>query len=275
MVPTQPAASTPAMMIPYQWTLIGPSWNAMGSITAAILTRFAAEAPDRLIGRRRARRGVGSEALQLPEHREEARPHHADHRGRHAADQTAGTTPHQAAVTPDSNSPSSFDAPMNTAFTALTRPRMTSGVCSCTSRCRTNMLTMSEAPSTPSARATARTSSTGRTPRSRRRRRTRRRTASGRRRFDGRSASTPPASAAPTAGAARRNPRPTGPTCRTSLAKAGSRAGARRTARRTGRATWSPGWAVVAHEAHARQQAAHGTGSAARGRYRRRHAGSR
>ena len=34
----------------------------------------------------------------------------------------------------------------------------------------------------------------------------------------------PPASAAPTAGAARRNPEPTGPTCRTSLAKAGSRA---------------------------------------------------
>ncbi len=50
---------------------------------------------------------------------------------------TAGTTPHQAAVTPDSNSPTSFEAPMNTAFTALTRPRIASGVASCTSRLRT------------------------------------------------------------------------------------------------------------------------------------------
>ena len=69
MVPTQPAASTaPAMMIPYQWTLIGPIWNAMGSITAAILTRFAAQAPDRLIGRRRPLDGrrLVREALQLP-----------------------------------------------------------------------------------------------------------------------------------------------------------------------------------------------------------------
>src|SRR6188474_3480195 len=76
MVPTQPAASTArAMMIPYQWTLIGPSVKAMGSITAAILTRFAAQAPDRLIGRRRAldRRRLVGEALQPPEHREEAR----------------------------------------------------------------------------------------------------------------------------------------------------------------------------------------------------------
>ena len=35
---------------------------------------------------------------------------------------TAGTIPHQAAVSPDSNSPSSFEAPMKTEFTALTRP---------------------------------------------------------------------------------------------------------------------------------------------------------
>ena len=49
---------------------------------------------------------------------------------------TAGTVPNQAAVRPDSNSPSSFEAPMNTALTALTRPRMSSGVSSCTSRWR-------------------------------------------------------------------------------------------------------------------------------------------
>ena len=50
---------------------------------------------------------------------------------------TARTRPNQAAVTPDSNSPSSFEAPMKTALTALTRPRISSGVSSCTSRWRT------------------------------------------------------------------------------------------------------------------------------------------
>ena len=64
---------------------------------------------------------------------------------------TAGTVPNQAAVTPDSNSPSSLEAPMNTAFTALTRPRISSGVSSCTSRWRTYTLTMSPAPITSSA----------------------------------------------------------------------------------------------------------------------------
>jgi len=37
---------------------------------------------------------------------------------------TDGTTPIHAARTPDSNSPSWFDVPKNSAFTALTRPRM-------------------------------------------------------------------------------------------------------------------------------------------------------
>ena len=37
---------------------------------------------------------------------------------------------------PDSNSPSSFDAPMKTEFTALTRPRISSGVSSWTRRWR-------------------------------------------------------------------------------------------------------------------------------------------
>src|SRR6185436_2106180 len=49
---------------------------------------------------------------------------------------TDGTVPHHDAVTPDSNSPSSFEAPMKTLFTALTRPRISSGVSSWTSRCR-------------------------------------------------------------------------------------------------------------------------------------------
>ena len=61
---------------------------------------------------------------------------------------TAGTAPIRAASAPDSNSPSSFEAPMNTALTAETRPRMSSGVSICTRVWRTNTLTMSAAPST-------------------------------------------------------------------------------------------------------------------------------
>src|SRR5271154_4508834 len=58
---------------------------------------------------------------------------------------TAGFSPHHDAVSPDSNSPSSLDAPMNIELTALTRPRIASGVSSCTSTWRTNTLTMSAA----------------------------------------------------------------------------------------------------------------------------------
>jgi hypothetical protein len=45
----------------------------------------------------------------------------------------AGTAPNSAAVAPDSNSPSSLDALMNAPWTALTRPRIASGVETCTS----------------------------------------------------------------------------------------------------------------------------------------------
>src|ERR1035437_3621172 len=64
---------------------------------------------------------------------------------------TAGTVPSHAAVTPDSNCPTSFDAPMNIMLTALTRPRISSGVEICTRVCRTTTLTMSQAPSITSA----------------------------------------------------------------------------------------------------------------------------
>src|SRR5215471_8064494 len=64
---------------------------------------------------------------------------------------TAGTAPNQCAVSPDSNCPTSFDAPINTEFTALTRPRISSGVPNCTSVCRTITLTMSHAPTSTSA----------------------------------------------------------------------------------------------------------------------------
>src|ERR1035437_2451485 len=64
---------------------------------------------------------------------------------------TAGPVPSHAAVTPDSNCPTSFDAPMNIMLTALTRPRISSGVEICTRVCRTTTLTMSQAPSITSA----------------------------------------------------------------------------------------------------------------------------
>ena len=43
---------------------------------------------------------------------------------------TAGTVPNTRAATPLSNAPSSFDDPMNTEFTADTRPSMSGGVSS-------------------------------------------------------------------------------------------------------------------------------------------------
>src|SRR5207247_10135127 len=64
---------------------------------------------------------------------------------------TDATVTNQAAVTPDSNSPSWFDAPMNIELTADTRPRIASGVRSWTSDCRTTTLTISAAPRTTSA----------------------------------------------------------------------------------------------------------------------------
>ena len=60
---------------------------------------------------------------------------------------TAGTTPNKAAVKPDSNSPSWFDVPINIEFTALTRPRISSGVWICTREDRMTTLMTSAAPS--------------------------------------------------------------------------------------------------------------------------------
>ena len=89
----------------------------------------------------------------------------------------APTGPRKRATRPLSNSPSSLEAQMNRVETAATRPRMASGVTSCTRVWRTNTLSMS-------ARAQHRQGdhrqpqrlATGRTPRSPRRRRRRRRT---------------------------------------------------------------------------------------------------
>ena len=59
---------------------------------------------------------------------------------------TAATGPASPASMPDSNSPSSFDIPMNRLFTADTRPRSESGVSSCASASRITTLTASHAP---------------------------------------------------------------------------------------------------------------------------------
>src|SRR5439155_24769839 len=53
-------------------------------------------------------------------------------------------------TTPDSNAPSSFDAPMNTASTASTRPRLSAGVINGTSVERMNTLTASAPDNTSS-----------------------------------------------------------------------------------------------------------------------------
>src|SRR5690349_11788029 len=58
---------------------------------------------------------------------------------------TAGTVPIRAAVVPDSNSPSSLEAPMKSMETADTRPRIASGVESWIRLPRILTLTMSEA----------------------------------------------------------------------------------------------------------------------------------
>ena len=64
---------------------------------------------------------------------------------------TEPTGPIQAATAPARNSPSWLEAPMNVEFTALTRPRISSGVSSWTSVWRITTLTMSAAPLSASA----------------------------------------------------------------------------------------------------------------------------
>ena len=126
---------------------------------------------------------------------------------------------------PDSNAPSSFDAPMNIEFTALTRPRIASGVSSCTSRLRTNTLTMSPAPAIASMASDSQklvespntmvAKPNDATPPNIQRPACR---------LMGRIPSPNATMAAPTAGAARRNPRPRLSTCRMLSAYTGSSA---------------------------------------------------
>src|SRR5215472_6887303 len=56
------------------------------------------------------------------------------------------TGPNNAAVNPDSSAPNSFDVPIKILFTDETRPRISSGVTSCTIDPRMITLTLSNAP---------------------------------------------------------------------------------------------------------------------------------
>src|SRR5437867_484422 len=56
------------------------------------------------------------------------------------------TGPNSAAVRPDSSAPNSFDVPIKILFTDETRPRISSGVTSCTIEPRMITLTLSNAP---------------------------------------------------------------------------------------------------------------------------------
>ena len=138
---------------------------------------------------------------------------------------TAGTSPNHFAVTPDSNSPSSFDAPMNTAFTALTRPRMWSGVSSWMSMWRMNTLTSSAPPSTASATIdSAKFEDSPNTAVAAPNRPTHANSHRPTWRVIGRTTSTIATSVAPTAGAMRNIPSAAGPASSTSFANAGSSA---------------------------------------------------
>jgi hypothetical protein len=79
-------------------------------------------------------------AIDSPQLWEQVNPQSRNGKGSKAAQQNAGTAPNSAAVNPDSNSPSWLDLPMKSEFTALTRPRMASGVRSCTNEKRTTTL---------------------------------------------------------------------------------------------------------------------------------------
>src|SRR5438046_6070129 len=59
---------------------------------------------------------------------------------------TETTGPNNAAVKPDSSAPNSFEVPMKMLFTAETRPRISSGVTSCTMVPRIITLTLSKEP---------------------------------------------------------------------------------------------------------------------------------
>ena len=114
---------------------------------------------------------------------------------------------------------------MNTELSALTRPRIASGVSSCTSVCRMTTLTMSAAPETASASIDSATEvESANTPIASPNTATAAISRWPAPRSIGWRVSQADISSAPAAGAARSRPRPQGPVCRMSLAKIGSSA---------------------------------------------------
>ena len=129
------------------------------------------------------------------------------------------TGPASAATVPDSNAPSSLEAPMKTPFSADTRPRMLSGVSTWMSVVRTTTLMLSQAPrknsmtsenqntlEMPNNAVTAPKPATAKS------------NVRPARRSGPRCACNNAMLNAPTAGAVTNHPRPRGPTCRMSLA---------------------------------------------------------
>ena len=132
---------------------------------------------------------------------------------------TAGTVPNHCAVSPDSNCPSSLDAPIKTISTAVTRPRISSGVRNCTRVARMITLIMSAAPrkiseSSESTRLVEMPKRIVKTPKPA----TAHSSVGPARPRSGRCASATAITAAPTPGAVRNSPRPHGPVCRISRA---------------------------------------------------------
>src|SRR5262249_22768371 len=136
-----------------------------------------------------------------------------------------GIVPNKPAVTPARNSPIWLDVPMNSELTALTRPRMASGVSSWITGCLITTLSMSDAPITTSmaidkmnevdspnrtvANPNVATAAYITNPT---------------RLVSGQRATTNEQVSAPTAGTARINPSPKDPTAKMSRAKIGSSA---------------------------------------------------
>src|SRR5207302_11398887 len=125
---------------------------------------------------------------------------------------TEMTGPNNAAVSPDSSAPNSFEVPMKILFTAETRPRISSGVTSWTIEPRMITLTLSTAPATnniasESQSAVDKPKTTVAIPKPV----THQRSARPAWRIGGRYATTNAIANAPIAGAARSQPSPTAP----------------------------------------------------------------
>src|SRR5215475_8139713 len=128
---------------------------------------------------------------------------------------TEMTGPNNAAVNPDSSAPNSFDVPIKILFTDETRPRISSGVTSCTIEPRIITLTLSNTPTknnsaSDNQKIFDKPNKIVATPKPE----THQRRARPACFIGGRCATTIAIAKAPMAGAARIQPRPTGPQCR-------------------------------------------------------------